>query len=239
MEEFEDEEEEEEDDGFPSISIKPFPVLPVHCHQENWDSGPYARYDGENFRCKQCGRVPSNQEDLLQAEKFFGQLAEQTFVSGHGQSGHSPGGGFETAMGQVKMVKKEFVRHALHLAFASQQVLGSKHWIVKLAHIFVVDLMLSKLENSQQIKEVLLSNLVFSLWNLWQWLDNLNLPHGPAYFIGTRVAKLHKFVFGPQLENAVVRHVYNKIDELLTHRDLQVEIIPFRTMLIEGTMTFG
>jgi len=178
--------------------------------------------------------------DLLQAEAFFARIAEKTFLQGDAASGLSNLSGPDDGPGKMKMVNGEFVRHALHLAHASQQVLGNRHWIVKWAHIFVIDLVLTRLENSLTVHRKLIFDLLLSLRNLWKWLESLDfLHHGPECFIGTRIARVQKLINVQYSDNPHIRNLRFELDDLLPQREQHVEIIPMRTLLIAGTVSFG
>lgn len=216
------------------------PALMSHKFQ-----GPFALYQDGEYRCEACGREPEHAKELIRTERWLGRLAETNFFSPEFTPSLGPVGNVGGS-GGLCMVKESFLPFALDLVSAVVGVLGPQHWTVHWAHILIVDMLLAKNSYNAWTRPASIAeaidHLLRMLDGLWDWLESLGLAQDPSCFLYDRVRSAL----------SIYDHNQNKVNLTEESRSLalrlrgrfesckkQVEILPLRPLIIEGTLTFG
>jgi len=216
---------------------------------ENLWLPPYAFSTGEggapsrmmfqagSWSCERCQRGPEHEDSLLGTERLLGRLAERTFFSPE----MTPAlGTFSGKSGGLKMVKQEFVLKAMDLAITVTGVLGRKHWSHCWAQILFADLLISRLQYpGVQRGATGAGYLLEILLDLWEWLGTLGLAQNPSCFLYGRVSEALRLV--QHLEYQMDDHSkirFYILRERLESSSLQIDILPLRPLIIDGTISF-
>jgi len=198
--------------------------------------GPCASFRNGSWQCETCGRVPEHHERLRATERLLGRLAERTFLSPKTTKSvdrldGKSGGGF-------KMVKQGFVLEALELAVAASGVLGMKHWTVQWAGLLFLDLVLSKMSCRPHLAVPVLP-LLKLVRSLWGWLESLGMAHGPGCFLHARASEVLRLLGDRRAHmDEPQACCFDELKELLNTSKAQVEILPLRPLIIDGTVSF-
>lgn len=237
-------EEEDEEDAVARNALDGMPrglELPAAAFESS--DVPLAAFDGKSWRCPKCGRPPKNEEELQSVEPLLGRLAEKTFFSPSMTPAlGSLQGGLRGSGQTLKMVKRSFVRRALELAATVSLVLGPQHWTVHWARLLVVDLYISKMSYAPLgSRRVEMAAALFSgLEELWEWLASLRLAHNPSCFLVTRILEALRLagagsavLLPPEIQTKARR-----LQSLVDNCEKQVDILPLRPLIIDGSISF-
>lgn len=204
-------------------------------------STPLAEFRRVGWICERCGKAPENEEQLLALERLLGRLAERTFFSpqmtptlGLVRNRFDPKGG-------LKMVKQSFVLHAAELAAVALGVLGLHHWAVNWARLLFVDLLVARLTYTTGRRILVAGETLLSfLLCLWSWLDRLGLAHDPGCFLHARVDQALR-TLGPEIHgfDEGFQQLFSELKRRSDESRAQVEILPLRTLIIDGTISFA
>eukprot|EP00439_Symbiodinium_sp_Y106_P001104 s1130_g1.t1 len=237
-------EEEDEEDAVARNALDGMPrglELPTAAFEGS--DVPLAAFDGKSWRCPKCGRPPKNEEELQSVEPLLGRLAEKTFFSPSMTPAlGSVQGGLRGSGQTLKMVKRSFVRRALELAATVSLVLGPQHWTVHWARLLVVDLYISRMSYAPLgARRVDMAAALFSgLEELWEWLASLRLAHNPSCFLVTRILEALRLAgagsavrLPPEIQTKARR-----LQSLVDNCEKQVDILPLRPLIIDGSISF-
>ncbi|CAL1171250.1 unnamed protein product [Cladocopium goreaui] len=207
---------------------------------------PCAAFEEGSARCSfdvgtgtwQCGSCGQQAEaSLLATERLLGRLAERTFFSPKMTPALGNVSGAAMNMGaNLKMVKRLFVRQAFELSGACAGVLGHRHWSVQWARLFLVDLVISRLSYGTGKGRDLGLLMCQALQELWSWLKTLHLSHDPSCFLLTRTLEAQRLLGSDP--DPDVREQLQRLQALSSSCTKQVDILPLRPLIIDGSISF-
>jgi len=212
--------------------------LPSYTFSTGEDAPPRATFQGGAWRCERCQRQPPNEDSLLGVERLLGRLTERTFFSPE----MTPAlGAFSGKQGGLKMVKQAFVTKALDLAIAVTGVLGKRHWTYRWAQILFVDLLISRMQ-FPGVKRVDRGAyyVLDMLFDLWEWLASLGMAQDPGCFLHGRASEATRLLapVEPHLDD-FCRWRFWQLKERLDASGTQLEILPLRPLIIDGSISFA
>ncbi|CAJ1412544.1 unnamed protein product, partial [Effrenium voratum] len=133
-------------------------------------------------------------------------------------------------------VKRLFVRQALELCEACSSLLGLQHWTVQWARLLLVDFALSRLTYGVCGSKRLGLLLLELIQELWQWLGSLGLSHDPSCFLLTRAMDALRLVGFDRDQR--LRQEVAQLQVLTESCMKQVDILPLRPLIIDGSISF-
>lgn len=202
--------------------------LRPHCILDPWVEIPYARFQGDCWRCTVCGHEERN-ETILTLERKLGRLAEKTFFA--------PELIENTAtyqMGKrttnIPLIDGGFLMGALDLAETVTRVLGHWHWAAQWARILFTDATSSfqQLSNHYAMKQEPLVDLRV----LWEWYKHLQLAQDTCAWFYTR---LEGFKYIPEVADTMKKEMVRWKES----GQPMVNLFPSRMYAMEGAVTFG
>mmetsp|Transcript_37936 Transcript_37936/g.118350 ORF Transcript_37936/g.118350 Transcript_37936/m.118350 type:complete len:253 (+) Transcript_37936:905-1663(+) len=209
-------------DAMPSCHLR------AHCLTDPWANIPYARFQGDRWRCSLCGHEERD-EILLSVERTLGRLAERTFFS--------PELIENTAVYQIgrkkaniPLIDPGFLWGALDLAETVTRVLGHWHWAAQWARILVTDVTSSfqQLANHKALYQEPHNDLRL----LWKWYQGLKLAQEPcAWFY----ARLERYSYIPKVDEWMKK-------EMASWKECgqpMVNCLPLKTYAMEGIVNWG
>lgn len=121
--------------------------LPNRCWNDPQGRGPYMKYDDGTWICQTCGQAPEEplEESLLEFELNLGRHAEKTFLTPVTTPAVTTFRNMKD-IGDLEMVKAEFVAFAVDLAITVWGTLGLRHWASQWARLLCVDMLIARLQ---------------------------------------------------------------------------------------------
>lgn len=202
--------------------------LPMHCLNDPWVDIPYARFQGDCWRCARCGHEERS-ELILSVERTLGRLAEKTFFSPQliESTGTYNIGRKKT---NIPMMDGGFLYGALDLAETVTRILGHWHWAAQWARILFTDATSSfqELSNHYLLKQ----EPVRDLRMLWAWSRSLKLVQEPCAWFYTR---LEKFKYIREVDEWMKK----EMEGWKERGQPMVALLPMKMYVLEGVVTFG